>query len=207
MRRTSRKRRTSYLPNGGKRRTSKSSEVQSLIDKALDAGWRMEAGKGSHFKLYPADPAMPIVVSTYNKSDPRAWRNLKAQLRKSGLAVNRAQSDDSLAREFNRTINMSSAEILDWSRDPRSKLASFPHIRKELPLLAEMKRTPVSRWTPRMWNKAMRAVNFVKRHEAQMKVQGRRFGTGRLHATKKRVIALLNWGRKTPGVAIARVIS
>jgi hypothetical protein len=58
-----------------------------------------------------------------------------------------------------------------------------------------------------MWNKAMRAVNFVKRHEAQMKVQGRQFGTGRLHATKKRVIALLNWGRKTPGVAIARVIS
>lgn len=206
MRRTSR-RRTSYTPNGGKRRTSKSNEIQNLVDKALSAGWRIEKGKGSHFKLFPTDPTKEMVVGTYGAVDPRAWRNFRSQLRKSGLAVNRAQSDDSLAREFNRTINMSSAEILDWAHDPRSKLASFPHIRKELPLLAEMKRTPASRWTPRMWNKAMRAVNFVKRHEAQMRVQGRQFGTGRLHVTKKRVIALLNWGRKTPGVAIARAIS
>jgi len=206
MRRTSR-RRTSYTPNG-KRRTSKDTDTRSLIDAALAAGWRIEyASQGSHFKLFPADPKMPIVVGTLGSVGPRGWRNFRSQLRRSGLAVNRAQSDDALAREFNRTINMSSAEILDWYHDPRSKLASFPHIRKELPLLAEMKRTSPSRWTPRMWDKAMRAVNFVKRHEAQMKVQGRQFGTGRLHVTKKRVIALLNWGRKTPGISVEKAIS
>ena len=58
-----------------------------------------------------------------------------------------------------------------------------------------------------MWTKAMRAINFVKRHEAQMKVQGQRYGTGRLHVTYKRIIALLNWGRKTPGVNIKSVLA
>lgn len=158
--------------------------------------------------MIPRDPTKPIVMTGLSKSqDPHAFRNLRAQLRRSGLEVNRAHYDAALAREFDRTINMSSAEILRWTRDPRSKLASFPHIRKELPLLAEMKRTPSSRWTPRMWNKAMRAVNFVKRHEAQMKTQGKQFGTGRLHVTKKRVIALLNWGRKTPGISVEKAIS
>lgn len=37
-----------------------------------------------------------------------------------------------------------------------------------------------------------------------MRVQGRRYGTGRMHVTEKRVIALLNWGRMTPGVAASK---
>jgi len=53
-----------------------------------------------------------------------------------------------------------------------------------------------------MWDKALRAINFVKRHEAQMKVQGQRYGTGRYHYTPKRVVALLNWGRIPPGVKL-----
>jgi hypothetical protein len=118
-----------------------------------------------------------------------------------------SQQDPALYREFRRTINMSSAEIERWRRNPQHRDASLPHIRAELPLLAQMKRTPMSKWTPKMWNKAMRAVNFVKRHEAQMKVQAKRYGTGRLHATYKRIIGLLNWGRKTPGVNIRSVLA
>jgi len=118
-----------------------------------------------------------------------------------------SEQDPALYREFKRTINMSASEIERWRKNPQHRDASLPHIRAELPLLAQMKRTPMSKWTPKMWNKAMRAINFVKRHEAQMKVQGKRYGTGRLHATYKRVIGLLNWGRKTPGVSIKSVLS
>lgn len=54
-----------------------------------------------------------------------------------------------------------------------------------------------------MRSKARRAVAFIKRHEAQMKKQAKRFkGGGRYHFTRKRVIALLNWGRRTPGVKV-----
>lgn len=114
-----------------------------------------------------------------------------------------AMTDDALARHFDKTINMTGDEIRRWHKSPLSKRASFAHIRAELPLLAKMKDAPSSKWTPAMWNKAARAVNFVERHEAQMRAQGKRFGTGRLHVTEKRVVALLNWGRKTPGVRLA----
>lgn len=116
----------------------------------------------------------------------------------------RAPDDVALFREFNRTINMTPAQIRAWHASPLSKLASFAHIRAELPLLAKMKETSMAGWTPRMWNKARRALSFVKRHEAQMRVQGRRYGTGRMHVTEKRVVALLNWARLTPGVSAAR---
>ena len=115
-----------------------------------------------------------------------------------------AMSDDALARRFNGTINMTGDEIRRWHKSPLSKRASFAHIRAELPLLAKMKDTPSAKWTPAMWDKAARALNFVERHEAQMRAQGKRFGTGKLHVTEKRVVALLNWGRKTPGVALAK---
>ena len=79
----------------------------------------------------------------------------------------------------------------------------MPHIRAELPLLARTKATPPSRWTAKMQSKARRAVAFVKRHEAQMKKQAKRYrDRGRYHFTRKRVIALLNWGRITPGVKV-----
>jgi hypothetical protein len=110
--------------------------------------------------------------------------------------------DQALHSEFDRVINMTARQIRAWHRDPLSKTASLAHIRAELPLLARMKETPASRWTPAMWDKALRAINFVKRHEAQMKVQGQRYGTGRYHYTPKRVVALLNWGRIPPGVKL-----
>jgi hypothetical protein len=63
------------------------------------------------------------------------------------------------------------------------------------------KRSPKS-WTPAMWKKARRTVSFIKRHEAQMNRQGKKHGTGKYHYTRKRLIALLNWGRITPGVKV-----
>ena len=115
--------------------------------------------------------------------------------------------DPALYREFQKTINMTGAEIDAWRKNPQHLDASLPHIRAELPLMAQMKRTKMRNWTPKMWNKAMRAVNFVTRHEAQMKVQGKRYNTGPLHVTYKRIIGLLNWGRKTPGVNIKKVLA
>lgn len=138
------------------------------------------------------------------KAQGAAKQTSRRGLKKNSRA---SKKDPSLFREFRRTINMSSDAILRWRRNPQHRHASLPHIRAELPLLAKMKRTPMSKWTPQMWNKAMRAINFVKRHEAQMKVQGKRYGTGRFHATYKRIIGLLNWGRKTPGVNIKSVLA
>lgn len=109
-----------------------------------------------------------------------------------------------LAKTFARTINMTPAQIRRWAKSPFSKLASLPHIRAELELLARTRETPPSRWTPAMESKARRAVAFVARHEAQMRIQGERYGTGRLHETPKRVISLLNWGRITPGISLPR---
>lgn len=118
--------------------------------------------------------------------------------------TSRSSSDDAaLFREFRRVINMTPSQIRKWHATNISKLASFPHIRAELPLLARMKETGMREWTPSMWNKARRALAFVKRHEAQMRAQGKRYRTG-FHVTPKRVVALLNWGRVTPSVPAIR---
>lgn len=111
--------------------------------------------------------------------------------------------DPALFHDFQRIINMTAAEIDRWRKDPRHRDASLPHIRAELPLLAEMKRTPMSQWSPEMFDKALRAINFVKRHEAQMRAQGKRYGTGSMHITYKRVVALQNWGRKVRGAELS----
>lgn len=108
-----------------------------------------------------------------------------------------------MARDFRRLVNMTPSQIRRWHKDDRSKEASLPHIRAELPLLARTKATPPSRWTAKMRNKARRAVAFIKRHEAQMRAQAKRYRKrARYHFTRKRVIALLNWGRITPGVRV-----
>jgi hypothetical protein len=106
---------------------------------------------------------------------------------------NRA-TDAEVERDFKRLVNLSARQVRRWHKDPRSKDASLPHIRAELPLLARTKSTSPSRWTPAMRDKARRAVAFIKRHEAQLLRQHR--------YTHKRVIALLNWGRRSPGVRV-----
>jgi hypothetical protein len=77
-------------------------------------------------------------------------------------------------------------EIRKWHRDPRSKDASYLRTRNELPLIADMIES--NDWSQKMRVKARRCVNFIERHEAQMKKS----------CTRRRLVALLNWGRKTP---------
>lgn len=129
-------------------------------------------------------------------------RNRRTSRRNSRRRTSGRATEDQVVRDFQRLINMTPGQIRRWHKDPRSKEASLTHIRKELPLLARVKATRPSRWTPKMMDKARRAVAFVKRHEEQMKRQGKKYGTGRYHFTRKRVIALLNWGRITPGVTV-----
>lgn len=117
----------------------------------------------------------------------------RSRRRSRRVTSNRA-SDQQVEREFKKLVNLTPAQIRKWHKDPRSKEASLPHIRAELPLLARTKATPPSRWTPTMRSKARRAVAFIKRHEAQLKNQDR--------YTRKRIIALLNWGRRAPGVRV-----
>lgn len=120
--------------------------------------------------------------------------------------TSRRLTERQVERDFKRLVNMTPAQIRRWAKDPRSKLASLPHIRRELALLARTRATPPSRWTPAMRDKARRTVGFIKRHEAQMRAQGKRYGTG-VHATPKRVIALLNWGRRPPRVRVQKVLA
>jgi hypothetical protein len=82
--------RRSSRRNGGKRRSSKDTEKAKLVEAAVKAGWRIEStGSGSHIRMVPPDRSQPAVVTTLNKSDPRAWMHLRSQLRHSGLRVNR----------------------------------------------------------------------------------------------------------------------
>lgn len=173
-------------------------KITAALTKGVPTYTRIEVTKPE-----APEPEEEVAVSTKGKTS-KARSKSKTSLKKNSRA---SEQDPALYREFKRTINMSAGEIERWRKNPQHRDASLPHIRAELPLLAQMKRTPMSKWTPKMWNKAMRAINFVKRHEAQMKVQAKRYGTGRLHATYKRIIGLLNWGRKTPGVNIKSVLS
>lgn len=98
----------------------------------------------------------------------------------------RVTRDDETARKFDRAVNMTARQIRDWMGQPESRLASYGTTHRELALLAKMRETPKSRWTPAMWTKARRTVAFVSRHRAQL-----RSDSG---PSIKRRVALANWG-------------
>jgi hypothetical protein len=89
-------------------------------------------------------------------------------------------------RKFHRLVNMSSGEIRAWSRDPRSRCASFEQTRKRLPALAALKAKKAD-WTEADCRYARRVNSFNARHLGQMK----RFG-----CTLRETVALMNWGHK-----------
>lgn len=91
------------------------------------------------------------------------------------------------AQKFRQLVNMSPAAIRAWSKDPRSKCASFQSTRDRLPALAELKSKPPSSWSEADCRYAGRVVNFVSRHRGQM---------GRFGCTERETVALLNWGHK-----------
>lgn len=88
---------------------------------------------------------------------------------------------------------MSSKEILAWSKDPRSKLASFEATRRRLPALARLKAK--KRWNTQDCKRAKRANGFNFRMDGTRKERG---------CTTKINVSLRNWGRKAPGCRLPR---
>ena len=62
-------------------------DMKVIVKIAEQQGWTVRLTRGGHVQFVPADPTVPLVVSSSTPSDHRTLRNLKAQLRRSGLAV------------------------------------------------------------------------------------------------------------------------
>ena len=97
-----------------------------------------------------------------------------------------------LQREFNRSVNMTAAQILAWSKDPRAKEASFTATLRRLPHLAKLK-AKKSAWNGGDCRYAQRVVNFNTRMSGMVKKWG---------CKRKAVISLRNWGRQPPKCAV-----
>lgn len=109
-----------------------------------------------------------------------------------------------VAAKFDRLVNMTSAEIRAWARDPRAKCASFKETRDRLTKrqmwkgkmrlsLAELKAKPRNRWDESDCEYAGRVVNFNTRHLGALKQHG---------CTDREIISLLNWGHRPKACAL-----
>lgn len=105
-----------------------------------------------------------------------------------------------IQRTFHKSVNMTSAEIRTWAKDPRNKCASEAATVRRLthpqrwkgfvqPALAELKGRPLARWDAAACRYAKRVINFNTRHERQRATQANK-------CSPARVVALRNWGRK-----------
>jgi hypothetical protein len=97
-----------------------------------------------------------------------------------------------LKREFNRSVNMTAAQIRAWTKDPRAKEASFSATLRRLPHLAKLK-AKKSAWNRGDCNYAQRVINFNTRMSGMVKKWG---------CKRKAVISLRNWGRQPPKCGI-----
>ena len=100
--------------------------------------------------------------------------------------------------KFQKSVNMTPAQIRAWAKDPRAKCASFQETRDRLTKhqmflgykmrsLAELKALPKNRWEEKDCIYAKRVINFNTRHEGALKQHG---------CTLRENVALLNWGRQ-----------
>lgn len=94
--------------------------------------------------------------------------------------------------DFRRSVNMSSAQIRAWAKDPRAKEASWATTRARLPALANLK-AKQGGWTSADCTFAKRVLNFNSRMGGMVKKWG---------CTRKAVISLRNWGRQPTGCAV-----
>lgn len=92
---------------------------------------------------------------------------------------------DEVYRKYYSTVNMSYLELLRWSRNPCSRLASVDRspITRNLRLLS----TPRTQWSPSHVRDANRTISFVSRMRGVK--SGKIVGCG----LSRRDIALLNW--------------
>ena len=98
------------------------------------------------------------------------------------------------AAAFTRWVNMTPDEIRRWSRDPRSKLASWESTRRRLPALATLRAKPVDRWTARDCAFAKRVVSFNARMSGGLHRDG---------CTVGYAVSLRNWGHAPPSCSVA----
>lgn len=152
------------------------------VETTRERPWWVTAG------LFAGMAGAVVYLVRYYEPPPRKKRAKKNKKR----ASQSRRSDTEVERRFRELVNMSPQEIERWRRDSRSTEASYVRTRSELPLLAKMLRS--RSWTEAMHAKARRCINFIERHEAQM-TKGA--------CTRTRLIALMNWGRKTPWCDLA----
>ena len=120
-------------------------------------------------------------------------------LKSKGLAgLRTSHACPAVYSKFQKSVNMSSAQIKSWAKDPRAKCGSFQETRDRLTKpqmflghrmrsLADLKALPKSKWEEKDCIYAKRVINFNTRHEGALKIHG---CTDREHAS------LLNWGRR-----------
>jgi predicted RNA binding protein YcfA (HicA-like mRNA interferase family) len=61
--------------------------IKTIIKALESQGWRVELG-GRHYKCFPPDKTLPMVVIAATPSDHRAWKNILGFLRRSGFNKN-----------------------------------------------------------------------------------------------------------------------
>ena len=62
-------------------------EVDNIAQAALRGGWAVSLTPGGHVCFRSPDPRQPLVIGPATTRKPRAIRNLRAQLRRSGLCL------------------------------------------------------------------------------------------------------------------------
>ena len=90
--------------------------------------------------------------------------------------------------KFERSVNMTPAQIRSWAKNPKAKLASFESTRRRLPALARLKAKRKG-WTSTDCAFAQRVVSFNARFDGMIRAHG---------CTPKMTIAERNWGRQPP---------
>lgn len=115
VRRTSRNARRTTR---GKQRRVTHKSVKRLIKLARQQGWDVEFTAKGHLRFVPADRSQEIVIAGGTPSDWRAAKNLEAQLRKSGLKMNRRTS---------RGLRRNSIPPPAWSPDSPRNMQRYLH--------------------------------------------------------------------------------
>ena len=62
-------------------------ELKKMMKQAVAQGWKVEPTRNGHTKWIPADKSQDMVIAASTPSDFRSWKNLTAQLKRSGLRV------------------------------------------------------------------------------------------------------------------------
>jgi len=61
-------------------------DTKKLVAKLTEQGWRIDES-GRHPKAYPPDIAKPMVTLSSTPSDRRSFKNMVAELRRSGADI------------------------------------------------------------------------------------------------------------------------